>query len=47
MNMAITPMAAPYVANGRSNSASVIDTVRLEVRTEIPVENPLGVAFIR
>ncbi len=45
--MAITPDGRKlYVANGRSNSVSVIDTEQLNVTTEIPVgELPWGVAI--
>jgi YVTN family beta-propeller protein len=45
--MAITPDGRKlYVANGRSNSVSVIDTERLETIKEIPVgELPWGVVI--
>jgi YVTN family beta-propeller protein len=46
-NMAVTPDGQKlYVANGRSNSVSVIDTRRLEVISEVPVgELPWGVVI--
>jgi len=46
-NMALTPDGKKlYVANGRSNSVSVIDTQGLKVIKEIPVgELPWGVAI--
>jgi YVTN family beta-propeller protein len=46
-NMAITPDGARlYVANGRSNSVSVIDTQSNRRVTDIPVgERPWGVAM--
>jgi YVTN family beta-propeller protein len=45
--MAVTPDGQKlYVANGRSNSVSVIDTRRLEVISEVPVgELPWGVVI--
>jgi len=46
-NMALTPDGAKlYVANGRSNSVSVIDTKRATRIADIPVgELPWGVAI--
>jgi YVTN family beta-propeller protein len=46
-NMAITPDSKKlYVANGRSNSVSVIDTEKLQVSSEIKVgEIPWGVVI--
>ena len=46
-NMALTPDGKKlYVANGRSNSVSVIDTAALNVTKEIPVgELPWGVTI--
>ena len=46
-NMALTPDGKKlYVANGRSNSVSVIDTATLKVTKEIPVgELPWGVTI--
>jgi YVTN family beta-propeller protein len=45
--MAVTPDGSKlYVANGRSNSVSVIDTVTHRVLREIPVgQLPWGVAI--
>jgi YVTN family beta-propeller protein len=45
--MAITPDGKKlYVANGRSNSVSVIDTDKLAVSTEVKVgEMPWGVVI--
>jgi YVTN family beta-propeller protein len=44
--MAITPDGAKlYVANGRSNSVSVVDTASRRKRADVPVgELPWGVA---
>jgi YVTN family beta-propeller protein len=46
-NMAITPDSKKlFVANGRSNSVSVIDTEKLQVSSEIKVgETPWGVVI--
>ena len=46
-NMALTPDGKKlYVANGRSNSVSVIDTVKNEKITDIPVGKfPWGVVI--
>ena len=46
-NMAVTPDGRKlYVANGRSNSVTVIDTQRLEAISEIQVgELPWGVTI--
>jgi YVTN family beta-propeller protein len=45
--MAITPDSKKlYVANGRSNSVSVIDAIELKVIGEIPVgDTPWGVVI--